>query len=170
MRLARLVIAGMAVMAAASAAVASGDAVLTPDGWGAYRIGMSEAALAELGVKIPPEDEVNTVACRQMRAPGAEDLLLMTENGRLTRLSIGQDSAVRTDRGLGVGAGEGAVREAYGAAIVATPHKYQDPPAAYLTFRTAPGGNGVRYEINEDRRVGMIHVGGPSIEYVEGCL
>lgn len=170
MRLAWLVIAGVAVMTAASAAAASGEAVLTADGWGAYRIGMSEAALARLGVTIPPVDEVNTEACRQMRAPDAENVLLMTENGRLTRLSVGQGSALKTDRGLSVDAEEAAVRRAYGAAIVATPHKYQDPPAAYLTFRPGPGPNGVRYEINENRRVGMIHVGGASIEYVEGCL
>ena len=170
MMIRRLTLATLAALTAATAQAAPAEKPLTAEGWGRYRIGMSEAELSELGVKIPPVDEVNTLACRQMRAPGADGVLLMTENGRLTRLSIGRSSRLKPDRGIGVGSPADAVRKAYGAAIVATPHKYQDAPAAYLTYRSATGAHGVRYEVNQDRRVGMIHVGGPSIEYVEGCL
>jgi hypothetical protein len=167
----RLVLVGLAVAAATVAQAAPAKTSrLTPDGWGAYRIGMGEADLGKLGVKIPPVDEVNTFACRQMRAPGAGDIVLMTQDGKLTRLSIGQESRLKTDRGLGVGAPAAVVRKGYGKALQETRHTYQDPPAVYLTYRPKPGGNGVRYEVNQDGRVGMIHVGGPSIEYVEGCL
>ena len=71
------------------------------------------------------------------------------------------------------------MKTAYGASAVATPHKYQDKPAEYITVwdggpRKEPyvqdeAARGLVYEIDGTGKVGMIHAGGPSIQYVEGC-
>jgi len=156
---------------------------LTFLGWGPLRIGMT---LAEIAAALGPDADPEAVGgpepeqCDQFRpARAPEGLLVMVEEGRLTRISLIRDAAIETDRGLKLGATAAAVRAAHGPALVAMPHKYQDPPAEYLTFWsvgrpaqdvTDPAARGIRYEIGEDGRVAMIHAGGESIQYVEGCL
>jgi hypothetical protein len=109
---------------------------------------------------------------RPERAP--EGMIVMVERGRLTRISLGAGSEVRTDRGFGVGATAAAVRDAYGDRAVASPHQYQPAPAEYVTvWETAPPGpnaRGIVYEIGADGRVARVHAGGASIQYVEGCV
>jgi len=88
-------------------------------------------------------------------------------------------SSVKTDKGLGLGDPASAVKTTYGAEVKATPHKYQDAPAEYLTWwkggsRAEPyvqeaSARGIVYEIDGTGNVGAIHAGGPSIQYVEGC-
>ena len=62
------------------------------------------------------------------------------------------------------------MRKGYGRVLEVTPHKYADAPAHYLTYWATPAKRGVRYETDEKGVVTIVHVGGPSIEYVEGCL
>ncbi len=100
----------------------------------------------------------------------------MIEEGKFTRITLGDLSTVKTDRGFGLGDTPDAVKAAYGAEAKATPHKYQDKPAEYITWwkgpRTEPyaGRNGARHFTKSTARgVGAIHAGGPSIQYVEGC-
>ena len=158
--------------------------VLTAEGYGPLRIGMS---LADVVTTYGPDANPDSVGgpepevCDQFRpARAPEGLLVMVEDGRLTRISLMNGAEVETDRGLRVGAEAAAVRAAYGSRLQAGPHKYQDPPAEYLTFWTRggagdeviapPDSRGIRYEIGQDNKVAMIHAGGPSIQYVEGCL
>ena len=158
--------------------------VLTPEGSGPLRIGMS---LADLVTTYGPDSDPDSVGgpepelCDQFRpARAPEGLLVMVEEGRLSRITAMSDSEVETAKGLGVGATAAEVRAAYGALVRAEPHEYQDPPAEYLTIWTrggASGGeaapphsHGIRYEIGDDGKVAFIHAGGPSIQYVEGCL
>jgi hypothetical protein len=61
------------------------------------------------------------------------------------------------------------VRKAYGAALVTEPHKYESPPAEYLTFWLKPEKRGVRFETDLNGKVEAIHAGTSSIQYVEGC-
>jgi hypothetical protein len=104
----------------------------------------------------------------------------MIEAGRLTRISLVRASKVETDRGLALGAPAAAVRAAYGPTLRAELHKYQEPPAQYLTFwttdapkdegaETPASARGVRYEIGGKGTVQRIMAGAPSILYVEGC-
>lgn len=154
---------------AATAALAA-DPPLTPAGWGELRIGMSEVeAVRRFGLILAPDDGVNGPACRESRLPGPSGLTVMTEAGKVTRLTLYDRSPLKTDRGLSVGSTDAEVRRAYGPAIRATGHAYEDPPAAYLTYRRAKGGLGMRYDVGADRRVAAIHAG-RSIDYVEGCL
>ena len=169
---------------AAGAGPPVAEPVLTADGYGPLRFGMTLAEVtAALGRDADPDavggpDPESCDQFRPARAP--EGLLVMIEDGRLTRVTIHRDAPIATDRGLNVGASAADVRAAYGAAARAEPHEYQDPPAEYLTVWTRggigadgaaePGARGIRYEVASDGRVAAIHAGGPSIQYVEGCL
>lgn len=143
---------------------------LTPEGWGDLRVGMSEAeAVRRFGLVLAPDDGVNSDACRETPVPGVPGLFVMTEEGEVTRLTLYGESPIRTDRNLTIGSPAAEVRRAYGAAIRAERHVYEDPPARYLTYRPGRKGLGIRYEIASDGRVATIHAG-LSINYVEGCL
>ncbi|MES2833986.1 MAG: hypothetical protein V4707_04660 [Pseudomonadota bacterium] len=156
---------------------------LTAEGWGPLRIGMT---LAEITAVLGPDADPKAVggadpaACDQFRPERApEGMLLMVEQGRLTRISIGRANTLKTDRGFGLGDSAAAIKTAYGAAAVATPHKYQDAPAEYITAwsgaaptpdtPTPDTARGIVYEIGGEGTVTAIHAGGPSIQYVEGC-
>jgi hypothetical protein len=166
----------------ASAPVAA--AVLTAEGFGPLRIGMSRAELVEaLGEDRNPEavggpDPERCDEFRPARAP--EGMLVMIEEGRLSRISLVAGAKVATDRGLTVGAAAAAVRDAYGNALKSGPHKYEGRPAAYFTvwatkgpkadqYEAAPTARGILYEVGTTGLVKAIHAGGPSIQYVEGC-
>jgi len=156
---------------------------LTATGWGPLAIGMTRAEIvkalgddADPGAVGGPEPE----ACDQFRpARAPAGMLVMLEDGKLTRISV-SEPGVRTGRGLQVGDSAAAVKQAYGDALVVQPHKYVEAPAQYLTAWTGtkpakpdvddPAARGVRYETDDKGKVTMIHAGGPSIQYIEGCL
>jgi hypothetical protein len=166
------------------ASAAPAAQVLTAEGFGPLRIGMSRAEVVQaLGEDSDPQavggpDPESCDQFRPVRAP--EGMLVMIEEGRLTSVSLIDGSGVRTDRGLGLGATAAEVRAAYGKALQAGSHKYEERPAEYLTtwakdgpggeeYETAPTARGIRYEVGAKGRVQAIHAGGPSIQYVEGC-
>src|SRR6266542_336592 len=68
-----------------------------------------------------------------------------------------------------VPAGADQVHHAYRHGLKAEDHYYEGRPAEYLTFWTAPGRRGVRFETDSKRRVQTIHAGTESIQLVEGC-
>ncbi len=158
--------------------------VLTAEGFGPLRIGMSRAEVVKaLGEDSDPAavggpDPETCDEFRPARAP--EDMLVMIERGGLTSIALVGGSKVATDRGLRLGAEAAAVRAAYGEALRAEPHKYEEAPAEYLTawtkeaprgedYSSNPAARGIRYEIGRSGKVRAIHAGGPSIQYVEGC-
>jgi hypothetical protein len=156
---------------------------LSAQGWGPLRIGMTRAeVVAALGEDANPDavggpDPESCDQFRPERAP--ENLLLMLEQGVLTRISVSDGSDLETDRGFGVGDSAADIKAAYGDAAQVSPHKYSEAPAEYITvwsdgpsdepYREDADARGVVYEIGNDGNVSMIHVGGPSIQYVEGC-
>jgi len=157
---------------------------LTAEGWGPLRIGMSMAEItAALGPDANPDavggpDPESCTQFRPERAP--EGMLLMVENGVLTRISLIRGSDIKTDRGFGLGDTAAAIKAAYGANAVSSPHHYQGLPAEYIAawsnVRPAAGeyvreasARGIVYETNVQGIVEIIHAGGPSIQYVEGC-
>lgn len=157
-------------------------AVLTAEGWGPLRIGMTRADIeAALGADADPgaaggPDPESCDQFRPRRAP--QGMLVMVENGRLTRISLMRDADIATDRGLRLGDGAARVRAVYGGSLLAAPHAYLSPEGGYLTAWARGGGDdvrdalarGIRYEIGADDRVAAIHAGGPAIQNVEGCL
>ena len=145
---------------------------LTPSGWGPARIGMTRAQVtAALHQTLEGDAFDNEGACVELVAadnalPG---LYFMFEEGRLTRISATEPSQIATPRGMHVGSTAEEVRQAYGPGLSTNPHKYEEPPAEYLTFWLQPGKHGVRFETDMRGKVEAIHAGGPSIQYVEGC-
>jgi hypothetical protein len=155
--------------------------VLTPDGIGPLKIGMSQAdVIAAVGDTRTLDAADLPGECREFQPLRAPDgLWVMIESGRLTRISLAEMSTLKTDKGLGLGDAADAVKTAYGPEAKASPHKYQDAPAEYVTWwRGGPRAGqymqdgtarGIVYEIDGTGKVGAIHAGGPSIQYVEGC-
>ena len=166
-------------------APASAAGKLTAQGFGPLRIGMTRA---EVEAALGPDSDPASVggaepeSCDQWRPERAPDgLLVMIQDGVLTRISVASPSKLKTDRGFGVGDSAVAIKAAYGAEAVSEPHKYSPAPAEDIFIWTSggpansgawvqdPAARGVRYEIDGEGRVGIIHVGGPSIQLVEGC-
>ena len=144
---------------------------LTSKGLGPIRIGMTEAEIrAAVGdASLEPPAAQASEGCAQLRLRGDyPGVILMLEEGRLTRIDLDDRSSVRTDRGVGVGATVAEVMAAYPQAV-SSPHKYVAAPAAYLTAWTTPDREGTVFEVGQEGRVVLIHAGGPSIQYVEGC-
>lgn len=171
-------------ISASTATAPAGSPVLTAEGYGPLRIGMS---LAEVTVALGPDAAPEAVGgagsaqCDQFRPVRApEGMLVMMEQGRLTRISLTRQNSTKTARGVGLGSTADAVIAAYGDAARVSPHKYVDPPASYITVWTkdAPApdagstsgdARGIVFEVEARGLVGMIHAGGPSIQHVEGC-
>ena len=150
---------------------------LTPDGWGPLRIGMTRAeVVAAVGDDDQPAvgapDPESCDEFHPTRAPAG--MRVMIERGRLTRITLSRDAEVRTEHGFGVGHTAGEIKAALGARAVASPHEYGESPSEYITVwvgaSTDPEPRGIVYEIGSDGRVAQVHAGGPSIQYVEGCL
>jgi hypothetical protein len=172
----------LAVLAAVVALAAGGLApppaaaapawTLTPQGYGPVKIGMSRAQVSRaLGVKLSPRAEHEEDACESGGAATLPGMIFMFEEGRLTRISLYDESRVRTPRGIGMGASEAEVRRLYGGpALEEEEHTYVGAPGLYLTYWLVPGKSGVRFETDEHRRVNAIHAGTSSIRYIEGCL
>lgn len=169
---------GSVADSASVAAQPDTTARLTSEGWGPLRIGMTRnEVVAAAGEDAHPEavggpEPEECDEFRPARAP--EGMIVMIERGRLTRISLGAGSGVRTERGFGVGDPAAAIRDGYGAEAVSSPHKYSPAPAEYVTVWStappAPNARGIVYETGTDGRVARVHAGGPSIQYVEGCL
>jgi len=166
-------------LAAALALLFTGTAIaetpawkLTPSGWGPARIGMTRAQVTKaLKVQLEGDAFDNEGTCLELvgAASALPGLFFMFEDGKLTRITAGEPSAVATPRGMHVGSTAEDVRKAYGAGLKAEPHKYEDPPAEYLTYWLKPDRSGVRFEMDMQGKVESIHAGTSSIQYVEGC-
>ncbi|WP_367947185.1 hypothetical protein [Sphingopyxis sp. BSNA05] len=107
--------------------------------------------------------------CHVLSSPDYPDAYAIVEGGTLRRISISKGSRVKLAEGIGPGASEAVVKQYF--SFKATPHKYGDPPAKYLTApNAASGASALRFEIGSDGTVSQIHVGTmPVLGYVEGC-
>jgi hypothetical protein len=165
-------------MAQAAPPAAVSPNLLSADGWQGLRIGMTrQQVVALLGDDADPGavGGVDPAECDEFRPERApEGMVLMLEQGRLTRISLRTPASVETEGGLVVGDSAAAVRSHFGERALVTPHKYEAAPAEYLTVWTvpppAPDAKGIVYEIGLDGSVTRIHAGGLSVQYVEGCL
>ena len=161
-------LAGLAL--AADPLAAQGTLVLTPDGLGPVRIGMSQKqVIAALGGTLTGEPIENEDVCVEKDSSELEGVGFMFEGGTLTRITLAPGTDITTPRGIGPGASADAVRRAYGKSLQSEPNTYIEAPAEYLTLWTVRDQKGVRFETDEKRKVYLIHAGGASIQYIEGC-
>ncbi len=158
------------------------DNVLTSEGLGAVRIGMTAAEVAAAWGETATPNAVGgpePATCSEYhpaRAP--QGVNVMIQNGALTRITLIRDATIKTDRGFGLGDTGAAIKAAYGGAIIATPDKYSPAPAEDLIawsrggsteYVQDPNARGIRYQVNGEGVVSIIHAGDPSIQLVEGC-
>jgi len=168
----RHIAAVLTLLFAGAATAATPAWKLTPSGWGPAKIGMTRAQVSKLlHVELEGDFFAGGDSCQELVAPNDSlaGLYFMFEDDRLTRITASEPSAVATPRGIHAGSTLGEVKKAYGAVLKAEPHKYEDPPAEYLTYWLKPDRSGVRFEVNPQGKVESIHAGSSSIQYVEGC-
>jgi len=155
---------------------------LTSNGLGPARIGMTRADLVRVWGEDSQPNAVggpDPATCDEFHPTGAPtDVRVMIQNGVLSRITLARGATIKTDRGFGVGDTGMAIKQAYGGAVFAQPHKYQSAPAEDLfvwsrggstAYVTDPAARGLRYEVGGDGKVIMVHAGDPSIQLVEGC-
>lgn len=107
--------------------------------------------------------------CLVISSPDYPDAYAIVEGDKVRRISISKGSKVKLVEGIGPGASEADVKQDF--PFPATPHKYVDAPAKYLTAPNADSGeSALRFEIGSDGKVSQIHVGTmPVLGYVEAC-
>ena len=153
------------------------ERLLTPDGWGPLRIGMSRAEVVAAAGEDANPDAVggpDPDRCDEFRPSNAPaGILVMLENGVLTRISVSRTADIRTPEGFSVGDQGSDVIAEYGSRAQVDPHQYWEPPAKYITvWRPASpeaDRRGIRYEIDSTGAIVHLRAGGPSIEYIDGC-
>jgi len=159
-----------AILRLTRVAARPGAAALTIDGLGSIKVG---AAPPTAGYQFRATGYSPDEPCRPLSDPALVGVEAIMEGGRVTDVRIGgypAVSEVRTDRGIGIGSSESDVRAAYGP-LQETAAKYDDPPGKNLVWRPAGSRNGLRFEIDSDRRVAVMHAGiDPALMYAEGCL
>ena len=157
--------------------------IITPAGWAGIEAGMRvRTAMRASGFSLEQpghydeafsDEPDRLVACNIHGLVGApKNISAFVENGVITSLSVGEEedgSGVRfeTERGIRLGDTEAALRKAY-PRLREEPDIYSEPPDKKLFLKGAKG-NGIKFSIVGGRVVAMAF-GGPSINYVEGCL
>lgn len=150
--------------------IAASSWVLTPQGLGPVKLGMSRQQVAAAvggtleGAAIESDD-----ICVEKESTALPGVGFMLEDTKLTRISLAEGSRIATLRGIRVGAGASAVREAYGPKLKSEPNTYIEAPAEYLTYWVRPNRSDIRFEVDKKRKVYVIHAGSQSIQYIEGC-
>lgn len=140
--------------------------MLTLEGLGDLEIGQpvpKDGSWAERGAQISD-------SCRTVSSPDFPGVYAIVEDGKVRRITVGGRSDVTLIEGIGVGASEAEVKQAF-QGFRASPHEYEDAPAKYLTAPDADNGApALRFEIGQDGKVSLIHVGTmPVLGYAEGC-
>lgn len=150
--------------------------LITPDGWGPLRIGMSRAEVVAAAGEDANPDAVggpDPERCDEFRPRDAPaGVLVMIEQGVLTRITVSRNRDIATPAGFRVGDAGAAVAAEYGARATIEPHQYVAAPARYITVWQSGSAErrGIRYETGADDTIIHLRAGGPSIEYVEGCV
>lgn len=161
-----VLLAALALIAEPAAGRPPSQARLTPDGWGALRVGMAEAdAVRRFGLHLEQADGED---CHLLFSADSR-LMVLARDGKVASVAVFGSHRVRTDRGLHIGSSEAEVRRAYGPALKVEPNLYDDPPAHYLTWWATPGRRGIMYETDAKGRVTDIHAGDETIGWTDGC-
>lgn len=159
---------GFATTASVAATPPTAAWVLTADGLGPLKIGMTpKQAQAALGRKLTTDNAFDA-SCRPYDVEGWEALSLLFIDGKLDSVDLSDGAKWTTAAGVKVGDTDAAIRKAYGAAAHKTRAEYDGPPAGYFTVR-GPGPHGIKFTTDASRKITNIDAGGASIGFIEGC-
>jgi hypothetical protein len=173
------------VLCFSSASANATDQILTPNGLGPVRIGMTVTqAEKALGAKLDPLEKMsaNTESCWYTQRADHVDPLVsyMVWYRKIVRIDIDESELgkskksvprVASEKGIHIGASETQIKEAYGSTIDVSPHEYGDEATNdhYWTILAEDGQNGVRFETMSGK-VQSFHAGtAKAIKLVEGC-
>jgi len=148
----------------------------TPPAPSAGVIGLDGLGELKIGEAVPEKGSwaargaQTSEACQTVSSPRYPGVYAIVAGGKVRRITVGRQSDVTLIEGIGPGSSETDVRKAF-AGFRAEPHKYEAAPAKYLTAPNAASGDpALRFEIGQDGKVSLIHVGTmPELGYVEGC-
>lgn len=94
---------------------------------------------------------------------------MLATDGVVGRVEVAGSSAIRTDRGIGIGSTEAEVRRAYGQDLTEEPHPYVD--GSYLIHEPSSLGNRQMIFETEGQVVTSFRVGDDqTTPWIEGCL
>lgn len=157
-------------MALVVATAASGNSwVLSDDGIGPVRIGMT---LAELNSVLHEHFAMPTAGddrpCFYVTPTSHPDVGFMIEDGRLTRIDV-DGPQVPSAAGVRVGDSEQKAIEVYRHMLTVKPGAYTGPEGHYLTQRSNDRRYGIRFETDEGKIVRFYAGRFSSVQYIEGC-
>jgi hypothetical protein len=143
---------------------------LTENGFGGLKIGMTvDQAAGALGRPLSPLYE-ETGPCQLYTSVALpEGVVVMTQSGRVSRITLSGPAEVATSEGFRIGDKESDLLTRFGALLDRETHHYLGEPAEYLTSWSPDRTRGVRYETDQNERVFEIHAGDETITNVEGC-
>ena len=165
---------------AMSAGTALAGVNLTPTGLGKISVGMTvDQAEAALGAELTVEtmdDEPDACGYARRADGGDPGISYMLGGGAINRIDVdGTDPSqpppdIITDRGIGIGATEDEVQQAYPDAEV-EPHPYTEGPGSHYFKVIAPDGEtGLLFE-TYNGKVNSFRGGlKGAIEFSEGCM
>ena len=161
--------AGFLVMSS-PAFTADAQWVITPDGLGPLKIGMTLAQASKaLGARLTIDaHDSDAVSCSELDVPDKGGLGMMFENRRLTRIAVFKPSHLKTTLGIGIGSTEAEVKAKY-KPLDDKPQAYDELPAKDLTWWATKDKRGIRFQTDTTKHVKAIFAGNSAITYVEGC-
>jgi len=137
---------------------------VTADGVGPVRVGMTSIEVeTAAGFRLDP---LAGDGCEYRPLPNPDgNVMAMFTGGRVARIDV-REPGTATAAGIRVGDTPARVREIYGDAVVASPHKYTD--GQYLTV---PLQQNLQLVFETDGSVVTRYRAGrlPEVEWVEGC-
>ncbi|MBV8976468.1 MAG: hypothetical protein JOZ13_03735 [Alphaproteobacteria bacterium] len=161
----------LAVLISAHTAAHAARPVLTPDGIGPIRIGMTlqqvqKAVGGTINLHDDASDDQNV--CAETDVPGWPNVSLLLENLRVTVISIGKP--YRTRDGVGIGWTEPVLKQIFGSHAVFGPRPYfEDDPHAHNVIVKVSKNREFLFQ-TKDSKIESISLGElPSVEYWEGC-
>ncbi len=151
-------------------AAAPNDWIVTPQGIGRITAGMTldEAKRLYGDDLIVPAKIAECDWVRLSNAPPR--LLIMVEQGRISRVDVMSGSPVTTAAGARIGDTEERIKSLYSGQVTVQPHKYTDGHYLVVT-PTDPAAKDLRIVFETDGKTVTRYRSGrvPAVEHVEGC-
>jgi len=163
----RVVVFGVLAVLSISSSFASDDWVVSQNGVGPVKIGMSLSQLnTALREKFTMPQNKEDQGCFYVTATKHPHVSFMIENGHLVRVDV-EKVGIATAEGVQVGDSEEHAKQIYGPRLKIEPHQYTD--GHYLTVWSKSDGYGIRFE-TENGKIETFYAGTfEAIQYVEGC-